>query len=48
MTTPFVIDNQQNKMADILNDLLADHIGTRSTLPPPTSTSAAGNSCATD
>jgi len=25
MTIPFVIDNQQHKMADILNDLLADH-----------------------
>ena len=24
-TIPFVIDNQQHKMADILNDLLADH-----------------------
>lgn len=27
MTTPFVIDNQQHKMADVLNDLLADHKG---------------------
>ncbi len=27
MTIPFVIDNQQHKMADILNDLLADHKG---------------------
>src|SRR5260370_35511017 len=27
MTNPFLIDNQQHKMADILNDLLADHKG---------------------
>jgi len=27
MTIPFVIDNQQHKMADVLNDLLADHKG---------------------
>src|SRR6266446_10462240 len=27
MTIPFVIDNQQHKMADILNDLLAQHSG---------------------
>ena len=27
MTTPFVIDNQQHKMADVLNDLLQHHKG---------------------
>src|SRR6266478_5386154 len=27
MTIPFVIDNQQHKMADVLNDLLAQHKG---------------------
>src|SRR5713226_2255787 len=27
MTTPFVIDNQQHKMADVLNDLLRHHKG---------------------
>src|SRR5260370_35062265 len=27
MTIPFVIDNQQHKMADVLNALLADHKG---------------------
>ncbi len=27
MTIPFVIDNQQHKMADILNDLLAQYKG---------------------
>src|SRR6266566_5411473 len=27
MTTPFVIDNQQRKMADVLNDLLRNHKG---------------------
>ena len=27
MTTPFVIDNQQYKMADVLNDLLRHHNG---------------------
>ena len=27
MTIPFVIDNQQHKMASVLNDLLARHKG---------------------
>ena len=27
MTTPFVIDNQQHTMADVLNTLLAEHNG---------------------
>src|SRR5712692_9438238 len=27
MTIPFVIDNQQHKMADVLNTLLAEHNG---------------------
>ncbi|MFL5592543.1 MAG: hypothetical protein ACJ8DI_33510 [Ktedonobacteraceae bacterium] len=27
MTIPFVIDNQQHKMAGVLNDLLARHKG---------------------
>src|SRR6266516_3061728 len=32
-------------MADVLNDLLARHKDTRSTSPPPTSTSVASRSC---
>ena len=27
MTTPFVIDYQQHKMADVLNNVLRNHIG---------------------
>ena len=27
LTIPFVIDNQQHKMADVLNDLLRHHKG---------------------
>ncbi|MFL5588842.1 MAG: hypothetical protein ACJ8DI_14490 [Ktedonobacteraceae bacterium] len=45
MTIPFVIDNQQHKIAGVLNDLLAQHKGHSLELPPPTSMLAAGNCC---
>ena len=44
MTIPFVIDNQQHNMADVLNDLLHHHRGHSLDVAPRLLPSEAGNS----
>jgi hypothetical protein len=46
MIIPFVIDNQQHKMAAVLNDLLHHHEGHPLDIATATSTSMAANCCA--